>query len=207
MPRIGMEPVRRAALIEATIDEIGVGGSLDVTVARIARRAGMSSALAHHYFGNKEQIFLAAMSHMLSQYGGDVQAGLKAARSPRERVEAIVRAGFSETNFRSAALAAWLNFYVLARISGPAKRLLTIYQRRLVSNLSHALRPLAGGSAPDLAGTLAAVIDGVYLREGLGEDAPDGAAATRRVLAVLDAELAARRRSGAETREKDLIDT
>ena len=48
MPKIGMEPIRRAALVKATIAEIGRAGSLDVTVSQIAKRAGMSSALAHH---------------------------------------------------------------------------------------------------------------------------------------------------------------
>ena len=56
MPRVGMEPIRREALVKATIAEIGQAGSLDVTVAQIARRAGMSSALAHHYFGGKEDM-------------------------------------------------------------------------------------------------------------------------------------------------------
>ena len=48
MPKLGMEPIRREALVKATIAEIGAAGSLDVTVSQIARRAGMSSALAHH---------------------------------------------------------------------------------------------------------------------------------------------------------------
>jgi TetR/AcrR family transcriptional repressor of bet genes len=185
-----MPPLRRAALVEATIEEIGARGSLEVTVAQIARRAGVSSALAHHYFGAKEQLFLAAMRHTLSQYGAEVRAALAAARTPRERVEAIVRAGFSEANFRPAVLAAWLNFYVLARTSGPARRLLAVYRRRLDSNLRHALRPLAGARAPEIAGTLAALIDGVYLHEGLRDGAPDREAAARRVLACLDAALA-----------------
>ncbi len=64
-----MEPIRRQALVQATIAEIGAAGSLDVTVAQIARRAGVSSALAHHYFGGKDQIFLAAMRHILTAYG------------------------------------------------------------------------------------------------------------------------------------------
>ena len=51
MPKLGMEPIRRDALVKATIAEIGAAQSLDVTVGQIARRAGMSSALAHHYFG------------------------------------------------------------------------------------------------------------------------------------------------------------
>ena len=66
MPKLGMEPIRRAALVKATIDEIGAVGNLDVTVSNIAKRAGMSSALAHHYFGGKDQIFLAAMRHTLA---------------------------------------------------------------------------------------------------------------------------------------------
>ena len=66
MPKVGMEPIRRDALVKATIAEIGAAQSLDVTVGQIARRAGMSSALAHHYFGGKDQIFLAAMRYILT---------------------------------------------------------------------------------------------------------------------------------------------
>ena len=50
MPKLGMEPIRKAALVNATIVEVGRTGSLDVTVGQIAKRAGMSTALAHHYF-------------------------------------------------------------------------------------------------------------------------------------------------------------
>ena len=42
MPKLGMEPIRKAALVKATITEIGRVGSLDVTVSQIAKRAGMS---------------------------------------------------------------------------------------------------------------------------------------------------------------------
>ncbi len=43
-----------------------------------------------------------------------------------------------------------------------AARLLNIYQRRLRSNLMHALRQIAPGNARTLAGALAAMIDGLY---------------------------------------------
>ena len=49
MPKLGMEPIRRAALVKATIAEVGAAASLDVTVSQIAKRAGMSSARARHY--------------------------------------------------------------------------------------------------------------------------------------------------------------
>jgi len=185
MPKVGMEPIRRAALIKATIDEIGAVGSLDVTVGRIARRAGMSSALAHHYFGGKEDIFLAAMRHTLTVYGAEVRGALTMARTPRERLEAVVRAGFSVTNFRPEVVSAWLNFYVMAQRVPQARRLLTIYQRRLDSNLRHALRPLVGDKAAAIARRMAAQIDGVYIRQALASSAPDGAGATSDVLSLL----------------------
>jgi len=110
MSRSKVEPIRRAALLKATIDEIGVQGSLDVTVAQIARRAGMSPALAHHYFGTKDDIFLAAMRHILTLYGAEVRGALSMAEGPRARLEAVIRAGFGPSNFHASVVAAWLNF-------------------------------------------------------------------------------------------------
>ncbi len=188
MPKLGMEPIRREALIKATIAEIGQAGTLDVTVAQIARRAGMSSALAHHYFGGKEQIFLAAMRHTLSLYGAEVRGALSMADTPHARVEAIVRASFSNSHFKAEVIAAWLNFYVLAQTSDEAQRLLHVYQHRLVSNLTHGLRPLVGERAAYVARRMAALIDGGYLRLGLGRAAPDAKAAIRMVMDCLELE-------------------
>lgn len=189
MPKVGMEPIRRDALVKATITEIGRAGSLDVTVSQIAKRAGMSSALAHHYFGNKEQIFIAAMRHILGQYGAQVRAELAGARSPRQRVEGVIRAGFDDHNFSPEVISAWLNFYVQAQTSPQVSRLLRIYQRRLRSNLLVGLRPLMGAAAPHLADGLAALIDGLYIRQALHDAPPDGAAATAMVIEYLDAML------------------
>ena len=189
MPKLGMEPIRRAALVKATITEIGVQGSLDVTVSQIAKRAGMSSALAHHYFGGKEDIFLAAMRHTLTLYGASVRGALSMAKGPRDRVEAIIRAGFGSSNFRREVVAAWLNFYVLAQTNSEARRLLVLYQRRLRTNLSHDLRPLVGERAPDVAERIAGLIDGLYLRQSLGAEVPSGDAAADHVLALLELEL------------------
>ena len=191
MPKLGMEPIRRAALVKATIAEIGHRGSLDVTVAQIAARAGMSSALAHHYFGGKEQMFLAAMRHVLGVYGAEVRGALLMARGPRARLEAVIRAGFGTSNFRPEVIAAWLNFYVLARTSPDAARLLRVYQRRLHANLTHDLRPFLGDRAGATAERIGGLIDGLYLRQGLRVTAPDGQAGARAVLAALDLELRA----------------
>ena len=185
MPKIGMEPIRRDALVKAAIAEIGEAGSLDVTVSQIARRAGMSSALAHHYFGSKEQMLVAAMRHILTIFGAEVRGALAMAHTPSQRIEAIVRASFSSQNFRSETASAWLNFYVEAQVSRETRRLLSVYHKRLKSNLVHAFRPLVAD--PDAAAeTVSALIDGVYLRQVLRPEAMTNAEAIGLVLSAVD---------------------
>ena len=149
----------------------------------------MSSALAHHYFGSKEDMFLAAMRHVLSLYGAEVRGALLAATGPEMRLHAILGASFSPSNFRREVVGAWLNFYVLAQTVPQARRLLGIYQRRLHSNLLINLRPLAGARSETIATGLGALIDGVYLREALKPGAPNPKAAVDLVMTYLTAEL------------------
>jgi TetR/AcrR family transcriptional repressor of bet genes len=184
-----MEPIRRDALVKATIAEIGRAGTLDVTVAQIARRAGMSSALAHHYFGSKEQIFLAAMRHILAIYGAEVRGALAAAEGPESRVRGVIRANFADSSFRREVISAWLHFYVLSQTVPDAARLLRIYQRRLRSNLASPLRALVGDRAVDLADRLGAMIDGVYLREALSGQSPEQTRAVEMVEGLLEREI------------------
>ncbi|WP_227287821.1 transcriptional regulator BetI [Boseongicola sp. H5] len=189
MPKIGMEPLRRSALVEATIVEIGRVGTLDITVAQIAKRAGMSSALAHHYFGGKEQMFAAAMRHVLTLYGAEVRGALSMARTPRARVEAVIRASFSTSHFRPEVVAAWLNFYVQAQRSDEAARLLRLYHARLRSNLHHDLQKLAGPRAAQLTRGIAAMIDGLYIRQALGTERLSGEDAITLIMTYLDTAL------------------
>ena len=191
MPKVGMEPVRRSALVKATIAEIGRAQSLDVTVGQIARRAGMSTALAHHYFGGKDQIFLAAMRHILSEYGAEIRRALAAAETPKARAEAIIQASFDEKCFDPATVSAWMTLYAASRTSRDTRRLLRLYQRRLRSNLTHALRPLSVRPQAD-ADTLAALIDGLYLRAALSDSGSAQSACTQ-ALETLETLLSAAR--------------
>lgn len=186
MPRTGMMAIRKDALVNATIAEIGRKGSLDVTVGQIAKAAGVSSALAHHYFGSKDDLLLAAMRAILAEFGVEARVQLALANTPLERLVAIARASFGGRNFSPEVVSAWLTFYVMAQRDARASRLLRVYQHRLVSNLTHALRPLTS-DAPRIAATAAALIDGLYIRHALAEiGAPDGSAAVARVMDYLE---------------------
>lgn len=160
-------------MVEATIVEIGEAGSLNVTVSQIARRAGMSPALAHHYFGSKDQMFLAAMRHILKLYGESVRQRMAGVRTPVGRIHAIIDASFAPDQFDREIVAAWLTFYVRALQSEEASRLLQIYARRLHSNLLFNLRQIFDpATAQAVAQGLAAMIDGFYIRHALQDFAP-----------------------------------
>ncbi len=184
MPKLGMEPIRRDAIVKATIAELGVQKSLDVTVSQIAKRAGMSSALAHHYFGGKDQIFLAAMRRILGDFGAEARQQLKEA-APDQRPHAIIHACFAPSCFTPDVIAAWMTFYVLAQTNSDALRLWQIYQARIRSNLIYALRPMIADPV-EAAGDMIAVIDGLYIRAALSAPQEPQLAASHalRVLAM-----------------------
>jgi TetR/AcrR family transcriptional repressor of bet genes len=182
MPKTGMEPLRRRALIDATISAIGERGALDVTMSQIAGRAGVSSALAHHYFGAKDELLQATMRHLLSELGADLKIALGKARAPRERVSAAIAVNFSQHQFRPETVAAWLAFYVEAQKSPAMRRLLIVYARRLHSNLMSGLSALLPrAEAAEAAETIAAMIDGFYIRRALKGGPSDAASAARLV--------------------------
>lgn len=182
MPKLGMEPIRRKALIAAAIDAIHARGMAQVTMGDIASRAGVSAGLAHHYFGGKDQLLLATMRHLLSELDEEIQARLAEAASPEDRIRALVRGNFAAGQFRPAVISAWLAFYVAAQNNPEARRLLRVYARALESNLLNALRQLTGDdNAAQIAEMAAALIDGLWIRRSLARQNRDPASAVELV--------------------------
>jgi len=52
---------RRALILDAARGQFAAKGYAGASVRAIAREAGVDPALVHHYFGTKEQVFVAAM--------------------------------------------------------------------------------------------------------------------------------------------------
>lgn len=168
MPKVGMEPIRRKALTDAALRAIGDHGSLDVTMSEIARQAGVSAALAHHYFGSKDRLVIETIRSLLRQLRADAVAALRGAASPRDRLSAVIRISFQADQFSPETIAAWLAFYVEAQRSEETRRLLVLYSRRLHSNLVASLLDLCPRTdAERIAEGLAAMIDGLYIRQSL----------------------------------------
>lgn len=180
MPKQGMEPIRRRQLIAATMEAIHDLGFCDVTIAEIARRAGVSYGLAHHYFGSKDQLMTATMRHLLTSLGDEHIRRLAGADTPQLRIRAVCQASFAPNQFQAVVISAWLAFYMQAQTGPSSRHLLQIYSRRLVSNLSFALAQLVSREdVGELAEEAASVIDGMWIRWALSDNRPAAEDAAR----------------------------
>jgi AcrR family transcriptional regulator len=61
----------RERILEAACDLIATDGIDDVRIARVARRAGASTALVHHYFSTREELLEQALIHSFERAGED----------------------------------------------------------------------------------------------------------------------------------------
>jgi AcrR family transcriptional regulator len=61
----------RERILEAACDLIAAEGIDDVRIARVAMRAGASTALVHHYFSTREELLEQALLHSFEQVGED----------------------------------------------------------------------------------------------------------------------------------------
>ena len=143
MPKLGMQPIRRRQLINATLEAINEVGMHDATVAQIARRAGVSTGIISHYFKDKNGLLEATMRDITGQLRDAVLNRLHALPhgSAEQRLQAIVSGNFDETQVSS---------------------------RRLLSNLVYEFRrELPRDQAQEAGYGLAALIDGLWLRAAL----------------------------------------
>ncbi|WP_187774578.1 transcriptional regulator BetI [Billgrantia pellis] len=194
MPKIGMEPIRRHQLIQATMKAIDEVGLADATVMRIARHAGVSAGIISHYFGGKDGLLEATMRQILSDLGEAVAARRRAlgSGSPREHLQAIIDGNFDRSQVSGPAAKTWLAFWSSSMHKPQLQRLQQVNDRRLYSNLCsqfHRLMPRE--KARDAARGLAAMIDGLWLRGTLTPEGLDTERARRLAQAYLDQLLAA----------------
>ena len=172
MPKLGMGPVRRRQLVDATIASIHEFGLADATVTRIAKKAGVSPGIVHHYFTSKDELLFETMRLMLENLRRIAVEKLSNANTPLERINAIIDASFAPEQFSPQVTAAWLALYASARQSQSLTRILALYHNRLRSNLLFNLKqmntqPQNPSIFEEQAETIAAIIDGLYLRASL----------------------------------------
>ncbi|MDM1270810.1 transcriptional regulator BetI [Acinetobacter indicus] len=169
MPKVGMQPIRRQQLIDATLSAINELGFAEASISQIAQRAGVSTGIISHYFQGKHGLIEATMRYLLQQLGDAISASLNAAENtPEQRLIAIVRANFSAEQTDKAAMKTWLAFWANSMHQPDLHRLQQVNHYRLHSNIKHEFaKQLDREQAERAAQGLAALIDGFWLRGSL----------------------------------------
>ena len=160
MPKVGMEPVRRRQLIEATIAVVAEVGLQSTTINLISRKAGLSSGIISHYFGGKQGLIEATVRYLLESLRMREHCD-----TPRERLMRIVDLNFSDFQQTSSATKTWLSFWGQSLHDPELSRLQEVNKLRLTSNLRYSFKQLLDkDKAIEAAEVTAALIDGFWLR-------------------------------------------
>lgn len=168
MPKLGMEPIRKAQLIDAAFECIHEYGFPGTTIARVSEKAGVSVGITSHYFGSKDGLLEATMRQLIKQLATpEAPAGVHPADA-RARILHIIDSNFAHQQVNPKAIVVWLAFWGHAIHIPSLTRLQRINKRRLQSNLAWWLRQLLPvARARFVAEGLAALIDGLWLRGAL----------------------------------------
>ncbi len=190
MGRRNISEVRRAEYAAAAYRALMKYGNQGTSLARVAEEAGASKANVLHYFKTKEALLAAAMRHANAELMREAVQLLGEARTPFERIYAVVETNLSPTLFRPEVARAWIALcagvpHVLAY-----QRIQTVIYARLRSNLMGPLRNiLSDEDATLMSDLLATTIDGIWLRCGLSARGVTQPEARTQLEAVLDARL------------------
>lgn len=188
--RTSIEEVRRRELVEAAYQTFLEHGLQGMTMARIGERAGMSHGIVNYYFKSKDQLLNAVVRKANFQIMRDTARRLRAAGSPRERISAVIQGNFPIDLFTREIARAWVSYYAAIGRQPEFERLQVAVDRRLASNLKHALRQLTGPERSDeIASGIATMIDGLWLRHAKSDDAMDSTGAIRLVERHVDLQL------------------
>ena len=114
---------------------------------------------------------------------------LKKARSPADRLLAVIDGNIAPDQFTPQGVSAWLAFWAMVPKNERLARVQNIIISRLDDNLVHALKQMGRRDAREMARAIAALIDGLWLRAALAAKGPDSRQARRLVLDYLNAKL------------------
>ena len=168
MGRQSIETIRRQELTLAAYEVMKRAGLAGLSLAAVAQQAGFSKGMVLHYFTSKEELMERAMRHSNTLLREAVVRRLRLAKSPQQRLAAVIEANFAPRFFRPDITHAWLAFCAEVPFNKQFRRIQTVIHARMNSNLLSGFAPLlppAGAKAAALG--LTTLIDGLWLRHGL----------------------------------------
>jgi AcrR family transcriptional regulator len=110
--RKASRPVRRQQLIDATIVVLARKGYSALTVADVAKTAGLSVGIINFHFESKEKLLAACLSHLAEEYYRNWQSALATPEATvAEKLQMVILGDFNDKIFTPDKLAAWIAFW------------------------------------------------------------------------------------------------
>ncbi len=95
-PKVGIEPVRQAQIIEAALRLIAQNGSHNVSIQSVANEAGLSKGAVLHYYPLKNALFAAVFREFFRQVFSRTQREMGNHNDPLEKLRSIGEWLFAE---------------------------------------------------------------------------------------------------------------
>jgi TetR/AcrR family transcriptional repressor of bet genes len=163
--------IRRRELRHAAYEVLQTEGMAGATIEKVAQKAGASKGIVLHYFKSKQQLFEHAMRHSNALLRDEVVRRMRLARTPEDRLWAIIEGNFSAEFFTPAICHAWLTLCAEVPRDPQLARIQRVIHARMRSNLRTALTALVPpDQTENVTLGITTLIDGLWLRLGLRSD-------------------------------------
>jgi AcrR family transcriptional regulator len=175
-----MQSDARDRILEAACDLIAEEGIDDVRIARVAMRAGASTALVHHYFSTREELLEEALIHSFDQAGDERFAAEPQEESAAGRLARAIGESLPLPGPQEREWVLWVELWLRA-VRDPdlrpvAARLYERYRRWLEGIIRAGVESGEFRSDLDVAGAAdraMALLDGTGVRVLFGDPAMD----------------------------------
>ena len=112
--RKATRPVRRQQLIDSTIAVLARKGYAGLTVADVAKEAGLSAGIVIFHFNSKDELLAAVLGALATEYRTHWEASMNAAGpAAADRLKAMLLSDFDTDVYTRDKLAAWVAFWTL----------------------------------------------------------------------------------------------
>lgn len=89
MPKVGMEPIRRSEIINATLECICIDGIEKMSLDMVAKEAGCSKGVISYYFKSKDNLIYEVFKAFLKYYAVKIGSQITKDMTPYEMVKVI----------------------------------------------------------------------------------------------------------------------
>jgi TetR/AcrR family transcriptional repressor of bet genes len=112
MARDALKEARRIQLMEATIDCIAARGFADLTLADVAKAAGLSVGIVNFYFRSKDVLLIETLRHLVADYVQQTNENIRSAgTTAAAQIEAMIESDFHRTIANRKRVTVWYAFW------------------------------------------------------------------------------------------------